>query len=418
MKLQDVIVEVRDKNLSRLGIIQSKDLDLQYTGAFNNVGNWVLSLPYEHPMTAELRKAGSGIIVTNIKAPAPWDVMFSGPTLEPELAATPQDVGGTVTFKGVTDDVRLADAIALPTPANGDTYKDTSGHDVREGAAETVIHEYVSANIGPMYPNSGRSIPTLTLGPDLARGGNVKKSARYQVLGELIADIALLAGLGFRIVQRGDGLLFETYEAVDRRKTIRLDVHNSSLSGQRVKTSAPELTYAIVAGQGDLQDRQVQAITTEDAMLAEEDWGRRIERFIDQRQTNDTAEQSNAGEEALKKGGFTGVTIQAVPNEDSVMEYGTEWMMGDLVTVVVDNTEMETYVVGVIMKADSQGFRVGIQLGSEYALAGDQAAKEQRKLDQRISQLERNIGGGAIGGEIADFSIDPTKFNVASHFIY
>lgn len=418
MQLEDLTVEVRDKTFARLGVIQPEYLNLTYKGIFNNVGEWTLELPYEHPMTSHLREAGSGLIVTNGAAPAPWDVVFSGPTLEPELTATPLDSTGTVTFKGTTDDVRLADAIALPTPANGDQYLDTTGHDVRTGPAETLLHQYVSANIGPMHPSSGRRIPNLVMGANLGRGQTMKKSARYQVLGELLAEIALLANLGFRIVQRGSDLVFETYAAVDRRADIRLDVYNSALSSQRVRTTAPSITYAIVAGQGDLQDRQVKAVTSQEALLAEEDWGRRIERFIDQRQTDDEGEQTDAAEEALKEGGFTGVTIQAVPNEHSFMEYGREWTMGDHVTVISDGAELHTYVVGMILEADEEGLRVNLQLGSEFTLAGSAAVRAQRRLERRISNLERNIAAGAVSGEVLDFSIDASKFNVASHFIY
>lgn len=394
MQLEDLIFEVRDINLNRLGVIQHKDLDFEYQGEFNNVGQWTLSLDFEHPMTPALRMPGSGIIVTNTAAAAPWDVVMSGPTVEPELAITPEDTGGTVTFKGVTDTVRLADALALPTPANMHNYLDTTGHDTRTGKAETLLHQYVSANIGPMYPTSQRRVPNLIMGTDGARGATITKNARYQVLGTLLADIALPDNLGFRIVQRGSNLVFETYQATDRTAEIRLDIENGTLAGQRWATSAPALTRAIVAGQGDLEDRQVSAHTSVEAQAAETEWGRRIEKFIDQRQTEDTNEHTKAAEEALAEGGFTGVVIQAVPSEDTAMRYGVDWDMGDLVTVVADGEELTAYVLGVIIKADSDGFRSGLVLGSEYGLSGSKITREIQGMEQRISSLERNVKAG------------------------
>lgn len=402
MKLHDVTVEVRDKNLTRLGVIPFKDLDLEYVGEFNNVGEWTLTMDSEHPMTPHLRTPGSGIIVTNSAASQPFDIVFSGPTLEPELATTPEDPAGTVTFKGVTDTVRLADAIALPTPANMEQYLDTTGHDERTGPAETLLHEYVSANIGPMYPTSQRRIPNLIMGTNSARGAVMTKKARYQTLGNLLAEIANTARLGFRIVQRGSNLVFETFQARDMAAEVRLDVRNKQLAGQRVATSAPTLTRAIVAGQGDLEDRQVSNYTNEAAVEAETAWGRRIERFIDQRQTEDTNEHQQAAEEALAEGGFTATTVQAVPAEDTWMQYGRDWDMGDLVTVVVDGQEMQVYVTGMVLKIDRDGFRCGIVLGSEYTASKASGGRSANNLEQRISHLERVNGGNLMMREVGE----------------
>ena len=53
------------------------------------------------------------------------------------------------------------------------------------------------------------------MGANGARGPALTRKARFDNLGELLRDIALVGNLGFRVVQRGSGLVFETYEVQD-----------------------------------------------------------------------------------------------------------------------------------------------------------------------------------------------------------
>jgi hypothetical protein len=344
-------------------------------------------------MVPELRTPGSGLVVTASGVPAPWDVLFSGPTLAPELAMTPDDPGGTITFEGVTDNVLLADALALPDPSTGHTYVDgsESGYDVVHDDPESALHYYVSANIGPMYAStSDRSNPLLDMGTNLARGPVGRWTARYDMLGELCQTIATRGALNFRIVQRGDRLRFETNQRRDLRTTIRLDAANGTLAGQRVKTEAPNVTRVIVAGQGKANERQISSYWSAESVAAETAWGRRIERFLDQRQTDDADEHLEAASEVLAEGGYTGVVVQAVPEDDSSMRYGADWALGDLVTVVVDGQELIVYVVGLVLKVDADGCRLGAKLGTDYRTrTGDPLVAALKKVESRLSRSER-----------------------------
>jgi hypothetical protein len=58
-----------------------------------------------------------------------------------------------------------------------------------------------------------------------------------------------------------------------------------------VAVSPPGATRVLVAGQGNREDRQFIEMTSTDATAAEALWGRRIERFVDQRNTNDEEEE-------------------------------------------------------------------------------------------------------------------------------
>lgn len=399
MRPDELIVEVRDNTLARVGVIQPKELDLSVTALFNNVGEWTLSLPVEHPLATELRTPGSGIIVSG-----PQGVILSGPTTAPEAATTADDPRGTVQFTGVGDGILLLDALAWPDPASGDVTAQAYAYDTRNGVAETLMHDYVRVNIGPDAPEGRRNV-RLTMGPDLGRGSTVSKQARFPTLGDLLTEIATPDRLGFRVVQRGRSLVFETYVPADRSREVRLTVENGEITGQKIATAAPGVTRVIVAGKGQLVDRTFIERTSDLSLAAETQWGRRIERFVDQRQTSNADELNQAGDEVLADEGVAAVGVQVTPAESSSMRFGTDWGLGDVVSVVVDGQELSSNVTGVIVLANTDGVRVGAQLGDPTGFDTSADLRMQKRLidaEQRLSALERvespadpSTGGGS-----------------------
>ncbi|MEU7570336.1 siphovirus ReqiPepy6 Gp37-like family protein [Micromonospora sp. NPDC049240] len=386
MQYDDILIEVRDRDLTRLGQILPEEAELEASLIRNNVGTWKLTLPVDHPLTPALRTKGSGIVVTG-----PTDVLLSGPTVKPEAAVTMDNPGGLVTFEGVTDDVVLADMLAAPEPSNPDLATQKKSHDVRTAVAEDLLHQYVDVNIGPSAPLSRRKA-RLSLGANLHRGTVMTKSARFPVLGELMAEIATVDSLGFRVVQRGSELKLETSQAVDRFAEIRLDVDNGTLAGHRVSISPPGATQVIVAGQEEGVKRQFLALNTPASLAAEAEWGRRIERFIDQRQTDDWDELRQAGMEVLTEEGFSTLSIQAVPAEDTLtMEFGRDWNLGDRVTVVVEGQELVAVVAGCVIKLNADGLKVGVAIGDPSGFdASPSLSTRVQGVESRVSLLERN----------------------------
>lgn len=424
MQLSDITVEVRDKNLSRLGMIRHEELDLELSDLHNNVGLWMLRLGVEHPLAGALRQPGSGIVVTG-----PGDTeVFSGPTVRQENVATADDPAGTITFEGVADTVLLADFVAFPDPTNPDPETQTLSHDIRTGPPETLMHAFVNANLGPAAPAARRPAgllaSKLAMGADYARGAAITKSVRFKVLGNLLSELAGPDSLGFRIIQRGDGLVFETYQVVDRATEIRLDVYNNTLAGHRVAVSPPGATQVIVAGQGELTERQFLALNTPDSVAAEAEWGRRIERFVDQRNTDDWAELERAGTELLAEEGFSALAIQAVPMEDASMNFGNDWYLGDRVGVVVEHQELASTVTGYAMKVNKEGFNLGALIGDPTGFDADAAlGKRVGNAEKRISELERNAENNAAGVKYlspADFSQStaPTAYPQGESLLY
>ena len=256
------------------------------------------------------------------------------------------------------------------------------------------MHSFVMANVGPSAPVERRHA-RLVDGVSQGRGPSVIKSARFPVLGNLLTEVALLGQLGFRVVQRGPNLAFETYAIEDRTAFIRLDVANGSLAGQRVAITPPGVTRAIIAGQGELVKRQFLQVDTPESIAAEKDWGRRIEQFIDQRQTDDWNELQQAGDEAMEDSGFTAVNVQVVPMEDGAMRFAHDWYLGDKVSVVVEGQELTSNATGMVMQANADGFKVGVVLGDPTGFSVDAAlAKRVTNTESRVSQLERTSDAG------------------------
>lgn len=395
MKQSDVSVEVRDKNLVRHGIIHHAEMALRVEDPHNNVGNWELALRSDHPMAHYLRLPGSGIIVYNGTTE-----LFSGPTLQPEFTSTPADPAGTLRFTGVTDDIILADMLAWPVPTDSSMAAQVGESDTREGAAETVIHSFVAANVGPAAL-AGRRDTRLVMGANGARGISVKKSAAFEVLGELLGGIAKVADLGFRVIQRGNNLRFETYAIQDKRAEIRLDVLNGTLSAQKLTINAPEITHAVVMGKGrdrletDPEGFQPPKIphlyTTTESIEAQGDWRRRIERVVNATSVSDAAELQQAALEVLTDKGFTTVSVQVSPMENSNMRYVDEWGVGDRIIVIVDGIEYTSLVTGFQMRVDNTGFYLGSILGDPADFDPRVALKKVvAQTGARISALERN----------------------------
>lgn len=400
-------VEVRDKTLTRVGQILPEDLNLNAADLFNNVGSWTLVLANGHPMVPVLRTPGAGIVVTRVDT---GGVLFSGPVTSPTLDVSASAPDGTVTITGVTDDVILSDRLAYPQPSNDNAATQTVANDTRTDTAEALMHAYVNANVGPSAPTS-RKDGRIVMGTNVGRGDTVTKAPRFQVLGALLDEIASVANypsgtgrqLGFRIVQVGSTLQFQTYATNDQSAAVRFDVDNGTLASSKVATAAPTVTHPIVAGGGDGTDRLIVEVGDATAWAAEAAWGRRVEEFIDQRQTTDVDQLTAAGNDALAGGGLSQFSMQITPADDTTWTYGVDYGLGDIVTVVVRNggddqfgaSELSTMVTGWVLKADSSGVRFGATLGQP---TGDQLAA----FSSRLSNLETADTGGGRVVQLAD----------------
>lgn len=404
MLTDDLVVEVRDVSLERVGQFTAADLDgLTVVARANGVGSWQITLPdtvlddrgreVPHALSAALREPGAGLIATG-----PEGVILSGPATEAKFTATDGDVAGSWTITGVSDSILLADALAYPEPSNPDPAAQAVSNDTRTGHAESLLRSYVAANIAddaPVERRVGFRDRLSVGGADLERGPVVTYSPRFDNLLELAQRIAVAGGLLFDVRQAGDALELVVWEPADRSGFVRMDLENGQLSGVDYGYGSPTATRPIVAGQGEGADRTILERTSAEALAAEAAWGRRIERFVDQRQTDDPGELATAGDEVLAGSGSTVSSVQATPSDDLGAVYGLDWELGDTVAIVVGDAEPKARVSEVTLIVREGLVLLGATLGDPVGFEPEalQTARVS-STESRVSSLERNAEGG------------------------
>lgn len=398
MKREELVVEVRDKNLARIGIITHQYLSLKAGLRFSNVGEWEITLPASHPMIDALSTEGSGIIVT-----VRDETLFSGVTTNPEKQTDQKNPDGSFTFRGLTDEILLADALAFPDVATADVAAQTVSHDIRTSNAESLIREYVYYNIG-----EGAALGRLGGLRNFIRletingsaGATVTKSARFDNLLSLLQEIAVQGGVGFRLVQEGSILRLKVAALTDRTDSVRFDIYNGTVTSESIQVSPPTATRVVVGGQGEGASRTFVQRTTTESLAGESDWGRIIEVFKDQRNSADLAELQGAGDEMLLELGFTATNVKVATSDDTTMVFNQDWYLGDLVTVVVNGQETSSTVTSAAIVANANAVMVGAGVGQVAGFDKDAAlSKRVDDIDGRVQYLETSeaaAGGGGI----------------------
>jgi hypothetical protein len=386
MQVEELIIEVRDPSNAKVGQFIASDLvGARFILRFNSVGTWSMRLPQGNRLGELLRLAGYGVIVTGPDN----TVIFSGPTLSAALEQTSTNVDGDWTITGASDEIILSERLAYPTPSTADVTAQTDSHDVRSGAAETVMKAYVSANIGPTAPTI-RKISNLTIQADAGLGSTVSGNARFQTLQDTLYGLAQTGGIGYALEQSGSNLEFQVYVPTDRSATIRMDMDNNKLSRANYSYSSAKLTRAIMGGGGEAADREFLEVTTTASEEAEEEWSRRIEVFKDSRNSDNTGQLTQSGEELLVDDGKTIVQMSVTPSDDFSMRFGRDWYLGDKVTVVINDLEASAVVTEVGISISFDGVRLGATVGTPVGIEYESRVLEKtRQLDQRVSNLER-----------------------------
>lgn len=390
MQVTDLIVEVRDGNLNRVGQIPVDYLPgFTIVRRFNGIGTWTLSLPVGHPLETVLKQPGAGIIVT-----VRGTVLMSGFTTWMQTIQTVDDPDGITQITGLDDSVLLRDHLAYPTASTADVTAQTTAYDVRTGTAEDVIKGYVSDNFGPTAP-AARKSPVLAIEASSARGATVKGSARFDVLYDLVkglADASANAGspLGFTIVQAGSTLQFKCYTPTDRSGYIRMDIANNKLTETTYSLAQPKTTRTIVGGSGDGTARTFLERSSYTSLQAETAWARRIEVFVDARDTADATTLATSGDSVLATDGKAQITATVRPSDDQTMLFGQHYFLGDTVTVVVGSYELAAVVTEVGISVADDGVRLACTVGEPVLQDYEsQILAKQTNLALRMNSLER-----------------------------
>jgi hypothetical protein len=382
------------RDAQRERVMEIEDFaQLEMRARFNDVGTFALELP-AGSAAARRATAADGLIVERDGV-----VVFSGPITG--HARRWSDRESVVTLRGVDDTVHLRDALARPVP-DGPPY-DAAEADVRTGVCSTVQRAYVAANIGP---GARWATPGLVLGADANAGAIVTGRARFVPLLELLQSLALASAAaagaepGFRVVQAGTALEFQTYGVADRTAFVILSPLLGNLTAFEYDMDGPEVNHVVVGGGGEGTAR---LFVEHEEPGSQATWNRRVQAFRDRRDTDDPVELAQAADEELaEKAERAALTVSPVDTE--AVAYGRDYWLGDRVTVVVTQdgatpeaapeplVEVQDIVREVRITLTPDGAeRVEPSVGTPASGRANalRAGAAQRQLARRLSVLER-----------------------------
>lgn len=287
-------------------------------------------------------------------------------------------------LRGIDDTGLLAGRVGLPVPS-GPPYSSAS-HDVRTGAAETVMREYVYYNAGA-GATSDRQIAGLTLAADEGRGETVTGRARFVELLYLLEELALAGGdLGFKVVQTGTGLQFQVYQPVDRSARVKFSMGFGNLVSYKFKETAPTGNYNYMGGQGELTARVIAEDGDEDSIAR---YGR-IEFFKDQRNEADPAKLATWIAKELAANANK-LSVRAEVSETESLKFGEHFGLGDKVTLVTGRRTIVDLVREVKISLDAKEVKIEPVVATAELVAQDglmRVLAAVRELDRRVARLE------------------------------
>jgi hypothetical protein len=201
----------------------------------------------------------------------------------------------------------------------------------------------------------------------------------------------------------------------DKSKTIRLDVANNTLQ-KSAYGYGYGVSRAIVAGQGVGTARVFTEVTTSLSLQTESSFGRRVERFVDQRDEADSAKLVTSGQATLADAGGLITSVDVVPSNDTTMRPLVDFNLGDKVSVVIASQEVAAVITQMSLSITDVGVYVGITVGNPVGVDFEAiTAKRQTDATSNVASLaarEQVLPAGSItGSQLANGSITNAKLS-------
>ncbi|MEU5186993.1 siphovirus ReqiPepy6 Gp37-like family protein [Streptomyces klenkii] len=367
-------MEVRDKDLNRIGEIDTwikLDLVIRYC----QQGTWQLLVKDRTPQ-AQLLQRGGGIIVWQDGVDFP---IFTGQIeFFQRYWTVEQHTGVGSVFVGGKCDNKLAySRLAFPDPSKAvdQQYQAKESRGASGSAGEALWWELDHA-IGPRaLPD--RQVSGVDVGVNPAVGDTVADRLRFDVLGAKLEEWCKNKNVGYRFAHDPDRkqIVLKVFKPQDKSKTARFSPELGNLREYTWTLTAPRVTRAIVACQGEGAERYIfQKVDKE----AEKEWGVQVEQLIDRRDlplktdpvtgkpakakadTSDADFEAakkavvDAADNALKEGARNG-NFQIYPIDTDQLKFGRDYFVGDLVTVAVDGEEYTDVVREVNISVEDGG---------------------------------------------------------------
>lgn len=367
---------VRNANYARIGVV-STPVKLEATLRVNDVDSWSLTLDWSDVSTAALLEPGAGIQLMHRDG-----VVLSGPVTDYEHVW--QGDADLLTVSGVSDEIHLADRLALQAPfepdiANGASAIFSEHFDVISGDAGDVLAAYVNRNAGPAAI-AAREVPLLSIdSPTPGTGSVITGKARMQNLLDFLRSLAAAGNVLFEVKATTSGPVFRCYEPVDRRASIKFSAALGNIERYSYRVGRPTMTDAYVGDGGKGPARKFMRVATAST-------GSRIEGFVDAASANSPAELQQQGVAQLSESGAeqsAEITIIDTANQQFMADY----QLGDIVSVVIDGQTIVDMVRSVKLVIDENGLVAQPEIATvpRVALA---LLRSQRALKQRVDGLE------------------------------
>lgn len=389
-------IHPRDANLGRTLDPISTWEELTLVERYPDPHTWVLKGPSS---ALSVFTPGMGCILDKIDGDTTTQVASGQVRVIERASEVDEDTGRVVDnmvlgFVSDRDDVFSRLAFPVPSKVLSTTPSTfTAAHDVRTGAVETVLLQYIAQNLGPAAPVANRRLASLVLPTTLGRGGSTTVSARMDNLGRLVSDLAEAGGLLVDVVHdesTGTPRLLLTVSAVtDRTANVRFGPADTTATGTisawSYKLEAPEMTRAVVFSANELEAREAAQFTDP---AAETLWARAREVLVDQRQTDDATEITRAGTEALEEGA-TPVAVEFSVMDGPDVAYRRDYFIGDKVGVEIPGLpeEVSDNVVREVMTVvrPNEAERVSVVIGTPGATT--KSTKQAARLNKALREI-------------------------------
>lgn len=308
------------------------------------------------------------------------ETVLSGPV----ESISPDILSGLITFSGLNDMCHMDERLVYPNPARTAEQQTTDAYYKRSGQSGQLVYDLIRSNLST-GALADRRVDGFVVSSPAGLGISSTTNLRYQTVLEAARALARAGGFTFTSIQEPDNRIVVRLRAVaNRSRSVRFTARNDGVSEGNYALVGPTATTVIVAGQGQGAARSI----LERSRATE--WGRRIEVFKDQRDTDDQAELEKSAKEQLDEG-QAGASAQFTITEPEGLRFGVDFNLGDTVAVEAGSETIVEPVRAAELVWNEFGRQVTLTLG-DHDDADDKKpewVKWVSGLDARLRRQER-----------------------------
>jgi hypothetical protein len=273
----------------------------------------------------------------------------------------------------------LSQRLAYPNPAIEPPWAVT--HDLVTGVGTTALASYISRNVGS-GAMVARRWPGLTV-EDAVAGTSGQWSARLQTLAELAKRVAVDSGIRCRPRLEFGGQIIFRLDAPTNLSSVYVFSDQGDLAEVHMRWIPTTTTSVIAGGQGEGTARAFARSATAATGAA------RLESFSEQTSLVATGELTRSADATLARGSSTWVVdAQITESVAGAYRYGTDFKVGDVIGIEVDNVRYQVPIVAARFEVSPQRQAVRPVLGTGVP---DELAGLLKDVSNLASRLNRDV---------------------------